>query len=183
MLRPCFFWRSHTLQHCVFPFGLLRLVYLHCLTWSIWFHSANAALPPHPRLQICYPPSAHLLSPPSAPSSPPHVPGCFSIPHAFSFPLTRSGFFNEMLEVHCISSLNCCTLSRLNLFTLSVFKNSTLTHLPLSGFLDSMLFHLIALTPGLAFFLCMTRTLMVASSFWSGNAYRSLNFHLLSIYA
>ena len=35
MLRSCFFWRSHTCQHCVFLFGLLQLVYLHNSTWPI----------------------------------------------------------------------------------------------------------------------------------------------------
>ena len=27
LLRPCFFWRSYTYQHCVFLFTLLQLVY------------------------------------------------------------------------------------------------------------------------------------------------------------
>ena len=31
---------------------------------------ANAALPPHPRLQTSYPPSSHLVSSPSTPSPP-----------------------------------------------------------------------------------------------------------------
>ena len=38
--------------------------------------SANAAIPPHPRLQTSYPPSAHYVSSPSAPSPPFHAPGC-----------------------------------------------------------------------------------------------------------
>ena len=46
--------------------------------------SANAALAPHPRLQTSYPFSAHFVSSPSAPSPPPHVPGCFSLPPASS---------------------------------------------------------------------------------------------------
>ena len=30
---PCFFWRSHTYQHCNFLLGLLQLVYFHCSIW------------------------------------------------------------------------------------------------------------------------------------------------------
>ena len=37
--------------------------------------SANAALSPHPRLQISYPPSAYFISSPSAPSPPSFAPG------------------------------------------------------------------------------------------------------------
>ena len=71
-------------------------------------------------------------------------------------------------------ALNCYTLSRLILLTLYVSRNLTLAHLPLSGFLDSMLCILIALTPILAFFLPMPCTVAVASSFSSGRAYPSL---------
>ena len=52
------FWRSHIYQHCDFLLGLLQLVYLHCSIWPIWPPSANAALAPHPLLQISY-----LISP------------------------------------------------------------------------------------------------------------------------
>ena len=48
--------------------------------------SANAALPPHPRLQTSYPPSAHFISSPSA-SLPSLAPGCPSVP---PLPLTPS---------------------------------------------------------------------------------------------
>ena len=48
--------------------------------------SANAALPPYPRLQTSYPPSAHSLSSPSAPSPPSLAPGCASTPPASSHP-------------------------------------------------------------------------------------------------
>ena len=85
----CFFWRSHTYQHCGFLLGLLQLVYLHCSIWpiwSIWPPSANASLAPHPRLQTSYPFSAHFASSPSAPAPPPHAPGCFSLPPASSSP-------------------------------------------------------------------------------------------------
>ena len=84
---PCFFWRSHTYQHCDFLLEHLHPVYLHCLIWPIWPPSANAALAPHPRLQTSYPFSAHFVSSPSAPAPPPHAPGCFSLPLASSSPL------------------------------------------------------------------------------------------------
>ena len=80
-MRPCFFWRSHTYQHCDFLLRFLQLVYLHC---SIWPPSANAALASHPHLQTSYPFSAHFVSSPSAPSPSPHTPGCFSLPPASS---------------------------------------------------------------------------------------------------
>ena len=48
--------------------------------------TANAVLPPHPRLQTSYPFSAHFVSSSSAPSPPPHAPGCFSLSPASSFP-------------------------------------------------------------------------------------------------
>ena len=82
---PCFFWRSHTYQHCVFFLGLFQLVFLHCATWPI-SPSTDAALPPHSRLQTFYPPSAHFVFSSSIPSLLLHVPGCFSILSAFSSP-------------------------------------------------------------------------------------------------
>ena len=48
--------------------------------------STDAALSPHPRLQISYPPSAHSTSPSSAPSLPSLAPGCPSTPPASSPP-------------------------------------------------------------------------------------------------
>ena len=93
-------------------------------------------------------------------------------------PLTPSGFFNKTLGVSKLGAQNFYTLFRpipLNLF---VSRNLTLILLPLSGFLDSQLCGLIAPTPGLAFFLLMSRTL-AASLFLSGRAYSSLNFLLL----
>ena len=45
---------------------------------------SNAALPPLPRLQTSYPPSAHSVSYPSAPSPPSPAPGCPSPPPASS---------------------------------------------------------------------------------------------------
>ena len=91
-------------------------------------------------------------------------------------PLTLSGFFNRMLEVFELGALNYLTFSRPILSTLSASGNPILTHLPLSGFLGSLLCVLIAPTPGLAFFLLMPRTLAAASLFSSGKAYPFLNF-------
>ena len=94
----------------------------------------------------------------------------------FKYLLSPSGFFNGMLEVFEPGALNYFAFFRLILLTLSVSRNLILTHLPLSGFLDSLLCVLNAPTPGLAFSLLMPRTLAAASSFSSGRAYPSLNF-------
>ena len=48
--------------------------------------STDAALTYHPHLQISYPPSAHSISPSSAPSPPSLAPGCPSTPPASSPP-------------------------------------------------------------------------------------------------
>ena len=138
--------------------------------------SANAALSPHPRLQTSYPPSAHSISSPSAPPPPSLAPGFSSAPPASTPPLTLSGFFNGMLEVFEPRTLNYFTFFRLILSTLSTFRNPILTHLPLSGFLDSLLCALIAPTPGLAFSLPIPHTLAAALSFSSSRAYLFLNF-------
>ena len=100
--------------------------------------------------------------------------------------LTPSGFFNGMLEVSKPGALNCYTLFRLILLTLFVYRNLTLTHLPLSRSLDSLLCDLIASPTGLAFsfvILAGVGPLAAASSFSSGRAYLSLNFHLLFFFA
>ena len=91
-------------------------------------------------------------------------------------PLTLSGFFNGMLEVFEPGALNYFTFSRPILSTLSASRNSILTLLPFSGFLDSLLCVLIALTPGLAFFLLMPSTPAATLSFSSDRAYPFLNF-------
>ena len=141
--------------------------------------SANATLPPHPHLQTSYPPfcpfcisfpCTHLLQPLMFLAV-----FLYLLPH---LPLTPSGFFNAMLEVSKPSALKDYTLSHLILLAPSVSKNPTLTHLPLSGSLDTLLCDLIALTPGLAFFLLMTCRLAASSSFLPGRAYPSLNFLL-----
>ena len=94
----------------------------------------------------------------------------------FLLPLTRSGFFNGMLELSEPGALNYYTLFRLNLLTLFVSMNLTLIYLPLLGSLDYLLCDLIAPTPGLVFSLPIPRTLAAASSFSSGRVYPSLNF-------
>ena len=91
-------------------------------------------------------------------------------------PLTLSRFFNGMLEVFVPEALKYFTFSRPVLSTLSASRNPTSTHIPFSGFLDSLLCVLIAPTPGVAFSLLMPHTLRAASSFSSGKAYPFLNF-------
>ena len=91
-------------------------------------------------------------------------------------PLTLSGFFNRMLEVFEPGALNYFTFFHPILSTLSAFRNPFLTHLPLSGFLDSLFCILIAPTPGLAFSLLMPRMPVAALSFSSDRAYPFLNF-------
>ena len=59
-------------------------------------------------------------------------------------------------------ALNLYTLFQLIPLALSVSRNLTSNHLPLSRFLDSLLCILIAPTPGLAFFLLMSRMLVAA---------------------
>ena len=137
--------------------------------------SANAALSPHPHLQTSYPPSAHFISSPF-PSH--HRPLLVAVLLRLlpPLPLTLSGFFNGMLEVFEPGALNYFTFFRPILSTLPAFRNSILTPLPLSGFLDSLLCVLIAPTPGLAFSLLIPRTLAAALSFSSGRACLYLNF-------
>ena len=138
--------------------------------------SANAALSPHPRLQTSYPPSAHYISSTSAPPPPSLAPGFPSAPPASTLPLTLSVLFNGMLEVFEPGAPNYSTFFRPILSTSPAFRNPILTHLPLSGFLDSLLCVLIVPTPGLAFFLLIPRTLTAGLSFSSGRANLFLNF-------
>ena len=138
--------------------------------------SANPALASHPHLQTSYPFSAHFVSSPPAPSPPPYIPGCFSLPPASSFSLNPSGFFNGIMRVSEPGALNCYTLFHLIPLTSFVSRNLTLYYLPLSGSQDSMLCDPIAPTSDLVFFLLMLQTLAAASSFWSGRAYPSLSF-------
>ena len=91
-------------------------------------------------------------------------------------PLTLSGFFNGMLDVSEPGALNYFIFYHLIQSILSASRNPILTHLPFSGFLDSLLCVLIAPTPGLAFSLLIPRTPAAASSLSSGMAYPFLNF-------
>ena len=136
--------------------------------------STNAVLPPHPRLQTSYFPSSHFIS---SLSPPHHRPTLLDALQRLlpSLPPDSLRFFNGMLEVFEPGVLNYFTFFCPILLTLSVSRNPILTHLPLSGFLDSLLCVLIAPTPGLAFSLVMPRTLVAVSSFSSGRAYLSLN--------
>ena len=100
----------------------------------------------------------------------------FLFTSCFSFPsLTPSGYFNGMLGVSKPGELNCYTLFRLIPLTLFVSRNLTLIHLPLSGFLNSLLCDPVEPTPDLVFILLMSQTLAVVSSFSSGRAYPSLS--------
>ena len=126
------------------------------------------------RNQTSYPPSAHSISPYSAPSSPSLALGRPSTPPLLS--LTLSGLFNGMMEVSVPGALNYFTFSHPIQSTFSASRNPISTPLPLSGFLDSLFCVLIALTPGLAFSLLMPRTPAAALSFSSGRVYPFLNF-------
>ena len=112
------------------------------------------------------------------PLPPPHRPLLLAILLRLlpPLPLTLSGFFNTMLEVFKPGALNYFTFFHPILSTLSASRNIILTHLSLSGFLDSLLCVLITLTPGLAFSLLMPGTQAAASSFSSDRAYPFLNF-------
>ena len=90
--------------------------------------------------------------------------------------LTLLGFFNGMLGVSEPGALNYFIFYRPIQSILSASRNSILTLLPLSGFLDFLLCVLIAPTPGLAFSLQIPRTPAAASSFSSGSAYLFPNF-------
>ena len=91
-------------------------------------------------------------------------------------PLTLSGFFNGILDVFKPGALNYFTFSRPILSTLSAPRNPIFTHLPFSGFLNSLLCVLIVPTIGLAFSLLMPYTPAAALSFSSDRAYPFLNF-------
>ena len=124
LLHPCFIWRFHTYQNCVFLLGLLKLVYRHSATWPIWALTANASLPPH----LAFKPPTLLL--PTLYILLLHSPHPLIFLAVFLYfllplyPLTRTGFFNETLEVFKPAALN--TLSRLILWILSAFRNPTL---------------------------------------------------------
>ena len=85
--------------------------------------SAIVVFPPHPRLQTFYPSVAYFVSSPSAPCT------WLSFYAPASASLPNSGFFNGMLEVFEPGALNCFTFFRPIPLTLSVARNSILTHL------------------------------------------------------
>ena len=161
-----------TLQHCDSLLRFLQHVYLHCTIYTprLMLYSLptlvfKALIPSRPILYFL-------------PLPPHHRPLLLAVLlHLLPpLPLTLSGFSNGMLEVFEPGVLNYFTFFRLILLTLYVSRNPILTHLPLSGFLDSMLCVLIAPTPGLTFSLLIPHTLAAVSSFFSNRAYLFLNF-------
>ena len=70
----------------------------------------------------------------------------------FLFPLTPSGFFNEMLGISEPGALNFYTLFRLIPLTPLVSRNLILIYISLSGFQDSLLCDLITPTPSPSIF-------------------------------
>ena len=136
----------------------------------------DAALSPHPRLQTPYPPLAHSISPFSASSPPSLAPGRPSTPPASSPPPESLRVLQWNARGLQARSTELFYFLSSHPSTLSVSRNPILTPLPLSGFRASLLCVLIALTPGLAFYFLMPRTLAAALSFSSGRAYLFLNF-------
>ena len=161
-------------QHCVFLFGLLQLAHLYCSTWPI----CHPLLMQHFRPTLTFKPLTLLPLTLYLFSLHPFRPLMFlAVFLHVLLPLlllTRSEFFNGMLEVFEPEALNCYSLSRLIMLTLSVSSNPTLTHLPLSKSLDFLLCDLTTPTPDLTFFFPMPPR--PASSLSSGSAYPSLNF-------
>ena len=103
-----------------------------------------------PPLYNLAPPLLMLHSRPTLVSKPliPHLPILYLLPlpphhHLLLLAfllrhLTLPGFFNGTLEVFEPGALSYFTFFRLILSTLSASRNPNLTHLPLSGFLDSL---------------------------------------------
>ena len=180
---PCFFWRSHTYQHCDFLVGLVQLVYLHCSIWPpvlmqhshptlafkpLFLFSSTLyllSLHPHHRLMLLTV-SLYLLLP---------------LPLLNSFralQLNAGGLQARSTELqYFISSrpvdLICIQESNLNLF--SSFRIPGFSALRSDEILcdsDSLLCD----TLNLVFFLRMSQTLAAASSFSSGRAYPSVSF-------
>ena len=96
--------------------------------------SANAALLPHPHLQTCYPPSAHFISSPSAPS-PPFL--FLAVLLCLLPPLPPD--FLRVLQWNA-GGLQARSTELLHFFfrpilsTLTASRNPILTHLPISRF-------------------------------------------------
>ena len=130
-------------------------------------HSANATFPPHPRLQISFPTSAHFVSFRSALSPPPHVPGCFSIPPASSSPSDALMIllWDAGGTLYLVSPVNIVCIQESNLYSSSFFWVSVFSALRSD-----------CTQPWSGIFSPMTRTFAVALSFSSGRAFPSLNF-------
>ena len=138
--------------------------------------STNAALPPYPPIQTSYPPFAHFVSFPSAPSQPPHVLGCFSIPPAFSFSpdtLRVLQWNAESLRARSTERLHFISSLSVNLICIQESKPNSSYSFQIPGFsaLQSDRTH-----TRLAFFLPIPHKLAATSSFPSGGAYSYLNF-------
>ena len=119
---PCFFWGSHTYQHCDFLLGLLQLVYLHCSIWPIW----PLLLMHHPHSILAFKPL--FLFPPTLYLLPLHQHRRLMLLavslYLLLLPLsTPSGLFNGMLGVSEPGALNCYTFFRLIPLTLFVSRN------------------------------------------------------------
>ena len=164
LLRPCFFWRSHTYKHGVFLLELLQLVDLHCSIWPFCYRCTPA--PPSPSnllfpfrilciFSLCTLTTASCF-------------WLFLYTTCFLLSLTLSRFFSGMLGVSEPETLS--------FYTLFLSRSLSLIYLPFSGSLDSLLCVLIAPTPGLVFSLLMPRTPAAALSYSSGRAYPSLKF-------
>ena len=148
LLHSCFFWRSPTIQHCDFFFGAPSTY-----TSTVQSVSSSPSLPMH---------APNLLS---LPMQHPHTTRAYKHPillpstrifslcifptllcfwqfiytSRFLFFLTHSGFSNEMLEVFETEVLDFSILSHFIQWILSVSRYPTLTHLPLSRSLDTLL--------------------------------------------
>ena len=147
-MRPCLFWRSHTYHHCVSFSDSSSLCASTDESGPFGTLSANAALPPHPRFQTSCPPFAHFLFfslciLPTASCS-----WLFLYTSCFLSRPSSLRALQKMLAVSEPGALSYYTLFCLILLTLSVSKNPTSTHFPLTGSLDSLLCNLIASTAG-----------------------------------
>ena len=170
---PCFFWRSHTYQHCDFLFGLLQLVYLHCSIWPPLLMQHSRPILTF-KLLILFPPTSYLF-----PLHPRHRLMLLAVSFCLLFPFLLPDS-NSVLQWNAgdlrVKSTELLYFISSHPVDPIVSTNLTLTYLPLSKSLDSRLCDLIAPTSGLVFFLLMSHTLAAASSFLLGKAYSSLNF-------
>ena len=138
MLRPCFSWRYHTYQSCVFLLRLLQLVYLQCSIFSIWL---SLPMQRYSRTLVFKPPT---LCPPILYILPLHLPHPFTFLDVFLYlllplpPLDRSVFLNRIPKVFKPGAMSHDTSSSFILWIKSASNNPILTHLLLSGSLESL---------------------------------------------